>query len=216
MKSINLIPEEFVVRETIVRHVIGWAIGITLAVSGIAGGAWWQHSALAADRSEVETMNETADAVQDLREKLTGLVEERAELDKRIDNVNSLIGHCSCAKLLADVAEHISENLVLTLFALEGNTTQVEQPTSRNLSRREAKHEPEENHQRKRPDNQSVLKLKGWVLSDIELTRFISGLRENEIIGDVQLVYAKHPPQRPNGLKTFELRCTLDDEKKTQ
>jgi len=219
MKSINLIPEEFLVRQAAIRHAVGWGIVLAIGCTAVGSGALWQHRKLSRSRSVITNGNSTAKSVEQLRAQLAQLATERTKLEAGLSRVTSLLSRKYRSGLLPYIADCTGDDIVLTdiiLAAAEDAEPEKAVSTSRRISRRRAPRKPrEEKKQRQRLPAEAgrsvpILTLKGYTLSDIALTRFITGLREAEQIGNVQLRFAQQAKGSLSELKTFELLCTMN------
>ncbi len=218
MKSINLIPEEFLVRQAAIRHALGWGVVLAIAFTAVGSGALWQHRKLASSRSVITNGNSLAKSVEQLRARLAQLATQRTKLETNLSRVTSLLSRKYRSGLLPYIADCIEDDIVLTdmtLAAAEEAKSERAASTSKRISRRRARlnsspRKPREEKKERPQHSGPILTLKGYTLSDIALTRFIAGLRRAEQIGNVQLLFAEQAKGSLSELKTFELLCTME------
>ena len=213
MKDINLIPEQYFVRQSAVRHTIAWGILLALAVFSVIGGAIWQFGRLATARKALENYTRSADSVLPLREQLQQLAQERTALEDQLERVRQLLHRKYRSGLLAHIANSMNDDIVLTdfTFTMPAAAADGEAANTGPVSRRDAAQTPAEATLSRPTAAAPTLVLKGYALSDLEFARFITSLRKGTLMPDVRLEFVQQAEGNDTGLKTFELRCTLTE-----
>ena len=209
MKDINLIPEQYFTRQAMIRHAVGWGLGLCLVLLGAASTAWWHHGRIVTAREQLVELTRAADSVGPLREQIQALAHERTVLEDELLRIGELLGRRYRSGMLAHIARSINDDIVLTEMILDApksipaaNTT--DQPLSRRAARSSGP-APANAQLQSAP----ALLLKGYALSDVELTRFIGNLRNGEGMQGIRLEFVQQAPGYAPGVKMFELRCAM-------
>jgi hypothetical protein len=127
-------------------------------------------------------------------------------MEAQLDRVGSLLARKYRSGLLAHVAGCVNDDIVLTSLRLEPPPSEA--PAAQPPSSRATPPTPEPRAPRPTSTGPALL-IRGYTLSDLELARFISSLRQSEQIEGVRLEYSQQAEGPLAGLKSFELRCTI-------
>jgi len=215
VKDINLIPPQYFVRRATIRHATGWGLALAVIVAAVGGTAFWQHGRLRTARRALENQTRSAELVAPLREQLKALAVERTRLEGDLDRISSLLHRKYRSGLLAHIANSVNDDIVLTELVFQTpRQASREAAGTGPVSRRNAAASPAQAPQAAQTPGSKhcTLILKGYALSEVEFTRFVTSLREGTLMPDVRLEFVQQAEERYPGLKTFELRCTVSDE----
>jgi len=211
MKQINLIPEQYLVRRAAARHAVCWGVGLSGLLLIILTAAGWHHQRLAYARKTLDSRTRAVEAIEPLVRQINQLAIERTRLQQRLARVQLLLRRKYRSAILTHIAQCINDDVVLTTLTFHSPYRQdpVASSSSGSLSRRSQV--TTHNGSAEEPDGsaETTLVLKGYALSDVELTRFIASLREGSVLQDVRLDVAEQAPGHRSGLKSFEIRCIV-------
>jgi len=199
MKQINLIPPEYIHLRYVRRRATVWA-ELVLSVSAMVGAlALNIHGQLQAAEKEHQRLARKAELHRQVSMQLNSLAAEKAKLIERLTDVYAVLRKRSCAAVLYDIAAATGRKVFLSELTFD--TTRRRAPNAGQAAQAGAGEGPETEQER-------VIVLKGYALTNLDLTRFVSRLNAVASLQSVNLRFWRQDVLDGLKLISFEIDCS--------
>jgi len=197
MKQINLIPADYKQSRFVRRRVITW-IAFALAVSAMVSSIGLNLNAKIArmqrERIQLETK---ANTIDDVKADLQAAAAEKRAICEKLQEIYALQRRRTNTPILHDIAAACNDRIFLEQVGFAGEKAAPEAKPSAAAGTAPA---PE-------PVITRRITLKGYALTNLDLTQFVSGLSASKLLNRVSLKFWRQEPVRELKLIAFEIEC---------
>lgn len=199
MKQINLIPPEYAYSQYLHRRIIIW-LELTVAIGAMIGALGFNlyRSADGAER-EHKRLQAKAAAFRQISADLHAVAAEKRGITEKLKDIYATCRERVYSVILSDVAAACNDRVFLTEL-----TIGAEKPPARRLprSRNKNKTAPEPPKKEK-----TVIKLVGFAIANLDLTKFVSDLSKSAALSEVNLKFWRQDSMGALKLIKFEIEC---------
>ena len=204
MKQINLIPPEYTVSRYIRKRVVTWiafGLAVTATVSSIGLNL---NAKIRKAEQDKQHAAARVNAIAGINAGLQSVAAERAAICEKLSGVYGVQRKRMNVAILHDISRACSDKVYLVNLALAGGAAapaaEPKPPGTAGPAQTAAP----------APDRKLKITLKGYALTNTDLTQFASGLSASKLLKQVNLKFWRQENIRELKLIGFEIECFPD------
>jgi len=190
LRDVNLVPDDFLFRQSLSRHLSLWVMLLILSIASIFGFRLYQTNIGYSEKPPIESMRNTPEQLGFKIEEIKRLHDELVRLDRQKSGLENVTRNPDYSRVLLKLVEIMSNHTWVTQLTIENN---------------------------KETKTESHMSLRGYAKNSAELGDFIKNLTENPLFHDVFLNHAneamlkefEHQENDSSGLIEFQLECGI-------
>jgi len=204
MKQINLIPPDYTHLRYVKRRAVVWVELVLAAIAVLATLTLNLHGQLHKVQKEKQQLAQKAELHRQIVLQLNELAGRKTQLILRLTDIYAAQRKRVCSRILYDIAAAGNGKIFLTEFTLDSVTPRDgRKPSGSRASAGASAAEDEA-----ASEGQRVLVLKGYALTNVDLTQFVSGLSGMSSLKAVKLRLWRQDVLDGLKLISFEIGCS--------
>ena len=206
MKQVNLIPRDYAHSRYVRRRAVVWAELVLAIAAMVAALGLNLRGRLHAAENDAARLAAKQEMYRQLSVELHELAGRRMAILGKLKDVYDTQRKRVCSAVLDEIAAACNDRVFLV--EVEVGESAAQPPKMPKLRGRK-KAEPQENSVQRKT---ITIQLKGRALTNLDLTQFVSGLSQSEILKDVNLKFWQQGALGESKLIRFEIECCPDIE----
>jgi len=202
VKQINLVPPEYAHSRYVRRRTIAWT-GMILSVCALVGALGLNlDKQLAAARLEKGRLQDKVRQQQEICSRLQAIAAEKRAIVAKLLELGSIQHTRATSEILGDIAAACDEGVFLTELGMTAAAPRSMQPPP---AAAQAPGAPPPAPQA--PAGPGPIRLKGYAMNNLGLTRFVSALTLAKSLRQVDLKFWRQEALNDIKLISFEIEC---------
>jgi len=199
MKQINLIPPDYKQSRFVRRRAITWiafGLAVSAMVSSIGLNLHAKIGRMERERAELETK---VNAIDDVKADIQAVAVEKRAICEKLQEIYAIQRRRTNTPILHDIAAACNDKIFLEQvgFAGEKQAPDTKLETAAGAAPASVP----------QPVVTRRITLKGYALTNLDLTHFVSGLSASKLLSQVNLKFWRQEPIRELKLIAFEIEC---------
>ena len=190
LRDINLVPDDFLFRQNLSRHLSLWAIFFILSMTSVFGFHIYQKTTTNSKKLPIDPMMDATEQLGLKIDEIKRLQDELVRLDQQKSGLENISRNPVYSRVLLKLAEIMSNHTWVTQLTIEKD---------------------------EETKTESLMSLRGYAKNSADLGDLIKNLNENSLFYDVFLRHAQeamlteYRPQmnEPSSLIEFQLECRV-------
>ena len=199
MKQINLIPPEYAYSRYLRRRITIW-LELTVAIGAMIGALGFNlHRSADGAQKEHKRLQAGAAAFKQISADLHAVAADKRVITEKLKDIYATWRERRYSVILSDIAAACNDRVFLTEL-----TVGAEKPPAKGLPRLRDKNKTAPEPPK---EGKTVIKLIGFAVSNLDLTKFVSDLSKSEALSEVNLKFWRQDSMGALKLIKFEIEC---------
>ncbi|HUU68932.1 MAG TPA: PilN domain-containing protein [Planctomycetota bacterium] len=198
MKQINLIPADYKQSQYVRRRAITW-IAFVLAVAAMVSSIGLNLNAkITRMQREQAQLQSKTEAIDDVKADLQVVAVEKKAICEKLQEIYAVQRRRTSTPILHEIAAACNDKVFLNQVSFAGDRAAPVQPAPAGSGTASSAAEP--------PATRRIT-LKGYALTNLDLTQFVSMLSASTLLNEVNMKFWRQEPVRELKLIGFEIEC---------